>query len=128
KDITCVNTNSRVLQEAGFSIEGVKMEDIVFPQTLMEHLLFRNVFYTDSDGNRHKVHFDIISTTPHKLEPYLEHVDTAVVGTRLRHQKRNADTEENQRARGDAAKALIAEEEKRLAAAGPVLRPDEAYF
>src|SRR5262249_54561378 len=54
RDITCVNTNCRVLKEAGFSIENVDMEGVVFPTTLMEHLLFRNVFYTDSQGQKHK--------------------------------------------------------------------------
>ena len=34
KDITCVNTNCRVLQQAGFSIEGVTMDDVVFPEHL----------------------------------------------------------------------------------------------
>lgn len=119
-DITCVNTNCRVLQDAGFSIEGVKMEDIIFPQTLMEHLLFRNVIYTDSKGDKHKVHFDIINTTKDNLEDHFEKVDTAVVGTRLRHRRRHSDTEENQRARGEAAKALIAEEAERLKVAGTV--------
>lgn len=120
RDITCVNTNCRVLQEAGFSIEGVAMDGIIFPQTLAEHLLFRNVFYTDSNGVKHKVHFDILNTTQNTLEKHFEDVDTAVVGTRLRHRERRADTEENQRIRGAAAKAIIAEEELRLATEEPV--------
>ncbi|GAB4230974.1 MAG: hypothetical protein Tsb0021_09180 [Chlamydiales bacterium] len=114
KDITCVNTNCRVLKDAGFSIEGAAMEDVFFPTTFMEHLLYRNVFYTDSQGVKHKVHFDILNTTKQDIESYLERVDTAVVGTRLRHKRRNADTEENQRIRGEAAKVLIAEEKNRL--------------
>ncbi len=115
RDITCVNTNCRVLKEAGFSIEGVPMDQIVFPTTFMEHLLFRNCFYTDENGVKHKVHFDLVNTSEHPLEKYMELVDTAVVGTRFRHRRRNADTEENRRARAEAAKALIAEESIRLA-------------
>ncbi|MBA3239588.1 MAG: hypothetical protein H0T62_14775 [Parachlamydiaceae bacterium] len=114
-DKTCVNTNCKVLQEAGFSIENVSMDGITFPETLMEHLLFRNVFYTDLNGDTHKVHFDILNTTEHKLEKYFEDVDTAVMGTRLRHAARHADTEENKNARGEIAKRLIAEEAERLA-------------
>lgn len=118
RDITCVNTNCRVLKEAGFSIEGVDMEGVVFPTTLMEHLLFRSVFYTDKEGVKHRVHFDILNTTKRKLEEYAEDVDTAVVGTRLRHRRRDTDTEENQKVRGAAAQAIIEVEAKRLAAAG----------
>lgn len=114
KDITCVNTNCRVLQEAGFSIEGVVMEDVIFPNTLMEHLMFRNVFFTDASGIKHKIHFNIINTTEQTLEKFFENVDTAVLSTRLRHRIRHADTEEDQRARGIAAKALIEEEKRRL--------------
>lgn len=113
-DITCVNTNCRVLQQAGFSIEGKKMEDVIFPNTFMEHLLFRNVIYTDTEGKKHKVHFDIINTTPNSLEDHFEKIDMAVVGTRLRHRQRNADTEESRKARGVAAKALIESEKRRL--------------
>lgn len=119
KDITCVNTNCRVLQQAGFSIEGIAMDQTVFPMALLEHLLFRNVFYTDSQGTKHKVHFDILNTTKLSLEKFFEEVDTAVVGTRQRHLRRNADTEENQKARGAAAQALIAQEVERLRLAGP---------
>lgn len=115
KDITCVNTNCRVLKEAGFSIEGVVMEDIIFPNTFAEHLMFRNVFYKDEKGIKHKIHFKILNTTNQTLEKFFENVDTAVVGTRLRHRIRHADTEADQRARGIAAKALIEEERKRLA-------------
>lgn len=128
KDITCVNTNCRVLQEAGFSIEGVAMDGVVFPNTLMEHLLFRNVIYTDSNGTKHKVHFDIINTTKHNLEEFCEEIDTAVVGTRLRHIRRNADTEENQKARGIAAQALIAEEADRLAQIDLDQNVDDEYL
>lgn len=128
KDITCVNTNCRVLQQAGFSIEGVSMEDVVFPNTLMEHLIFRNVFYTDTDGRKHKVHFKILNTTEHSLEQYLENVDTAVVGTRLRHRERHADTEENQKARGIAAKALIEQEKKRLQEEGPLKEVNDEHL
>jgi hypothetical protein len=113
-DITCVNTNCRVLKEAGFSIENLDMEQIVLPPTFLEHLLFRNVFYTDLGGTKHKVHFDIVCTTKHSLEKCYEEIDLAVLGTRLRHQRRNADTEENRKTRGEAARALIAEEKKRL--------------
>ena len=123
-DITCVNTNCRVLEKAGFSIEGVAMDEVVFPGTLMEHLLFRNVIYTDSKGNKHKVYFDILNTTEYKLEEYFEKVDTAVVGTRLRHRRRSADTEEKMKARGVAAKELIAEEKKRLKEAEEALVVD----
>ena len=127
-DITCVNTNCRVLQEAGFSIEGVAMDGVVLPNTLAEHLLFRNVFYTDNEGVKTKVRFDIINTTKLSLEEFFKEVDTAVVGTRLRHQHRNADTEENQRARGEAARALIAEQRNRLAMAGPERRVGDEYL
>lgn len=126
KDITCVNTNCRVLQEAGFSIEGVVMDEVIFPNTLMDHLLFRNVFYTDTNGVKQKVHFDIINTTKKNLDDFFEGVDTAVVGTRLRHRRRNADTEENQKIRGAAAQALIAQEKERLAAAESDLKLDHS--
>lgn len=116
KDITCVNTNCRVLKEAGFSIEGVNMDEVVFPNTLMEHLLFRNVFYTGSDGVKHKVHFQMVNTTGDSIESLCEKIDSAVVGTQCRHSRRNADTEENRKARGAAAKALIALEESQLKA------------
>jgi hypothetical protein len=118
-DITCVNTNCRVLKEAGFSIEGKNMDEVVFPTTMMEHLLFRNVIYTDLEGKKHKVHFDIINTTPQTLEEHFEKIDIAVLGTRLRHRRRNADNEENRKARGVAAKALIAQEKARLEDASP---------
>jgi hypothetical protein len=115
RDITCVNTNCRVLKAAGFSIDGVSMDKIIFPNDLMEYLLYKNVFYTDLQGNKHKVHFDIINTTNNDIEEYLEKVDTAVIGTRLRHNRRNADTEENQKARGAAAQAIIEQESENLA-------------
>ena len=118
-DFTCVNTNCRVLKEAGFSIEGKKMEDIFFPTTFMEHLLFRNVFYTDIAGHKHKIHFDIIKTTKDSLAEHFEKIDMAVVGTRLRHSRRNVDTEESRKARGVAAKALIAEEKMRIDRTSP---------
>jgi hypothetical protein len=123
-DITCVNTNCRVLKEAGFSIEGKNMEDVVLPTTMMEHLLFRTVIYTDKKGIKHKVHFDIINTTQHTLEEHFEKIDIAVLGTRLRHQRRHADTEEKRKTRGMAAKALIAEEKKRLIQVSPSEPPD----
>lgn len=128
KDITCVNTNCRVLQQAGFSIEGVNMNEVVFPNTLMEHLLFRNVFFTDSSGVPHKVHFQILNTTEYSLEKFFKNVDTAVVGTRLRHRVRHADTQENQKARGIAAKALIAQENARLKTAGPLQEINDDYL
>lgn len=128
KDITCVNTNCRVLQQAGFSIEGVTMDDVVFPNTFMEHLMFRNVFFTDSSGVKHKLHFKLLNTTEHSLEKFFENVDTAVVGTRLRHRVRHADTEENQKARGIAAKALIAQEKTRLEKAGPLQEINDEYL
>jgi len=112
KNITCVNTNCRVLHQAGFSIEGVAMDDIVFPNDFIEYLLFRNVFFTDSNGVKHKVHFKILNTTEHSLEKFFDNVDIAVVGTRYRHGARHADTKEKQEARGIIAKALIAEEKK----------------
>lgn len=115
QNITCVNTNCRVLEKAGFSIEGVAMKDIVLPQTLFEHLLFRNVFYRDSTGIKQKVLFDIVNTTNCNLEELFEDIDTAVVGTSFRH---NADIIENQKKRNEVTKALIAEETKRLAEAG----------
>jgi len=124
-DITCVNTNCRVLKEAGFSIESKEMDDVVFPTTLMEHLLFRNVFYTDSAGNKHKVHFDILNTTQLNLEEYFEKIDMAVIGSRLRHRRRNADTEENRKARDVASQALIAKEKAALANTSPTPRVDD---
>ena len=114
-DVTCVNTNCRVLAEAGFSIEGVALDEVIFPVTLMEHLLFRNVFYQDSNGIKHKVHFSLVNTTSDNLETHLEKVDTAVVSTRLRHKRRNTDTEESRIYRGEAAAQLIAEEKVLLA-------------
>ena len=114
-DITCVNTNCRVLEEAGFSIEGKKMDEVVFPTTLMEHFLFRDVFYTDFSGNKHKVDFEIINTTNRTMQEHFTEIDLAVLGTRLRHAKRHADTDENRKARGVFAKALIQEEKERLA-------------
>lgn len=112
--VTCVNTNCRVLKDAGFSIEGKDLEEVIFPTTFMEHLLFRNVFYTDSEGKKHKIHFDIINTTKHTLEEYCQKIDTAVLSTRLRHKRRNSDTEQDKKIRGAAARALIAEESSRL--------------
>lgn len=116
-NVTCVNTNCRVLQEAGFSIEGVSMDGVILPGELVDHLLFRNVFYTGIDSVKHKVHFDILNTTQQPLEKFFENVDTAVVGTRLRHRRRHADTEEAKNARGEMAKRLITDEVKRLAEA-----------
>lgn len=115
-NITCVNTNCRVLKKAGFSIEGRDLDDVIFPTTMMEHFLFRNVFYTDSAGEKCKVHFDIVNTTEDSLEKYFQKIDIAVLGTRLRHLRRHADTEENRKIRGAAAKAIVAEEKERLAA------------
>ena len=128
KDITCVNTNCRVLEAAGFSIEGVAMDEIVFPNTMMEHFLFRNVFYTDSKGVKHKIYFDIVNTTTKKLDEYFEGVDTAVVGTRLRHAARHSDTEEKQKARGEAATVMIKEENDRLGGAELVAQIDDKYL
>ena len=112
KNITCVNTNCRVLKQAGFSIEGIDLDKVVFPNTFMAHLLFRKVFYTDSKGHKTQVHFDIINTTSKDLEEYFDEVDLAVIGTRLRHKKRNSDTPENQKVRSEAGKAIIAAEKK----------------
>lgn len=120
KNVTCVNTNCQVLQEAGFSIEGVNMDWIIFPQALVEALLFRNVFYTDTEGVKHKVHFDILNTTDKPLKKFFKDVDTAVVGTRFRHQLRHSDTEESKNARSELAKRLINEEIQRLAEAEAV--------
>ena len=94
----------------------------------MEHLMFRNVFFTDLSGVKHKIHFNIVNTTEDSLEKFFEQVDTAVVGTRLRHRVRHADTEENQKARGIAAKALIAQEKARLEAAGPLQEINDEYL
>lgn len=124
RDITCVNTNCKVLEKAGFSIENLTMDKIVLPTTFMEHLLFRNVFYTDTQGKKHKIHFDILNTTSQNLEQFIEQVDTDVVGTRLRHRRRDADTEEQKQARSEEAKAIIAMEKKRLAEEAPLNLPD----
>lgn len=128
RDFTCVNTNCRVLQQAGFSIEGVNLDDVFFPNIFMEHLMFRNVFYTDSKMVKHKIHFKILNTTEHSLEKYFENVDTAVVGTRLRHRIRHADTEEKQKTRGIAAKALIDQEKKRLEKEGNLQEKNDEYL
>lgn len=127
KNITCVNTNCRVLQTSGFSIEGVALDEVVFPTTLMEHLLFRRVYYTDFEGKKHRVHFDILNTTQNTLEQFCEEVDTAVVGTRYRHDLRNADTVENQKMRSLLAQALIKEEKEHLASLPITLRRDHDY-
>ncbi|MBS0654353.1 MAG: hypothetical protein JSR46_01120 [Verrucomicrobia bacterium] len=112
--ITCVRGNCEVLKKAGFSIENVEIDSVTLPVGLLENFLFRKVFYTDSTGIKHKVHFDIVKTTQHSFEKYFELVDTAVVCTWLRHSRRNAETEESREARGKAAQMLIAQEEKRL--------------
>lgn len=117
-DITCVNTNCKVLKKVGFSIEGEEIDKTVLPTNLFELLLFRKVFYTDpddSDAKKHIVHFAVINTTPFNLQDFYEKIDFAVIGTRLRHKRRNADKEENRIARGIASKAIIAEEKARLA-------------
>ncbi|OJU80665.1 MAG: hypothetical protein BGO10_02485 [Chlamydia sp. 32-24] len=114
-DFTCVNTNCRVLKEAGFSMEGKEIENIFFPNTLFEDCLFRNVLYTDLKGVKHKVHFEIVDTTGLGLEKHFERVDFAVVGTRYRHKLRKNDSQENRKARGLAAKALVEAEKARLA-------------
>ncbi len=113
-NITCVNTTCRVLKKAGFSIEGKNLENVVFPSTMFEHFLFRNVFYTDSNGMKHKVRFDIINTTNETLEKHFEKVDMAVLSTRFRHMQRNADSAENKELRSKLAKEIIKEEENRL--------------
>lgn len=113
KNITCVNTNCRVLEAAGFSIEGVAMDGVVFPTTLMDHLLNRKVFYTDKATNtKHRVHFDIINTTKQNIEEFVAGVDMAVVGTRYRHDRRKDDTPEAKEARELEAKRVIAAEKK----------------
>lgn len=128
RDITCVKTNCHVLKQAGFSIEGVNLERVVFPGDLIDHLMFRNVFYTGSDGVKHKVHFKVLNTTDQSLNKYFKNVDTAVVGTRLRHRVRNADTDESKKVRGMAAKALIEQEKQRLELAGPLKETHEEYL
>ncbi len=107
KNITCVNTNCRVLKEAGFSIEGKEMNDVVLPMTFMEHLLFRKVFYTDLEGNKQEVHFDIINTTADSLEDHFEKIRMAVVSTRKRHSDRHNDTEDNMEMRSKASRKIM---------------------
>jgi hypothetical protein len=75
----------------------VTIDDVVFPNTFIEHLMFRNVFFTDSSGIKHKVHFKILNTTEYSLEKFFENVDTAVVGTRLRHRERILEIQARQR-------------------------------
>lgn len=118
KDITCVNTNCRVLQNAGFSIEGIALDQIVFPNSLMEHLLFRNVFYTDESGLKHRIHFDIINTSGKGIEKFLDEVDLAVFGTPIRHLQRHSDTEEAKKRREAVAREVLQQERERLAKLG----------
>ena len=113
-NITCVNTNARVLKEAGFSIEGVEMEDIIFPQTLFEHLIYRKVYFKGEDGQKVRVDFNVINTSKDTLEQHFAKVDTAVVGTRFRHALRNKDTPEAQKIRSDIAKKIIQKENDRI--------------
>lgn len=110
RDYTCVNTNCRILKEAGFTVENMELEDCYLPTTCMENFLFRNVYYKGQ-----KVHFDILKTTPLSLEEYFDKIDAAVLTTPVRHHIRDHDTAENKKARDAEAKKIISEEKKSLA-------------
>lgn len=122
RDKTCVNTNCRILKEAGFTMDGVDLEDCYLPTTFMEDVLFRNIYYKGQ-----KIHFDIVKTTPLTLEEYFEKIDTAVLTTPLRHWKRRYDTNEDKQARSEEAKKLIAIEKERLKDLPPTLQDDETF-
>jgi len=109
RDYTCVNTNCRILKEAGFTVENMELEDCYLPTTCMENFLFRNVYYKGQ-----KVHFDILKTTPLSLEEYYDKIDAAVLATPVRHHIRDHDSEENKKARDAEAKKILAEEKKSL--------------
>lgn len=109
RDYTCVNTNCRILKEAGFTVENMDLEDCYLPTSCLENFLFRNVYYKGQ-----KVHFDILKTTPLSLEEYYDKIDAAVITTPVRHHIRDQDPEENKKARDIEAKKIIAAEKKSL--------------
>lgn len=109
RDLTCVNTNCRILKEAGFTMDGVDLEDCYMPTTFMENVLFRNMYYKGQ-----KIHFDIVKTTPLTLQEYFEEIDNAILTTPFRHWTRNYDSKENREARERRAKEIMAQEKEDL--------------
>lgn len=114
---TCVNTNCRILKAAGFTMDGVDLDDIYMPTTFMENILFRNMYY-EKDGKKYKVHFDIVKTTSLSLEEYCEKVDGAVLTTRIRHKRIHQESRETKLARSEKMHEMAAAEKVRLAAQG----------
>lgn len=109
REMTCVNTNCRILKAAGFTMDGLDLADSYMPTTFLEDMLFRNMYY-----NGQKVEFDIIKTTPLTLEEYFSEIESGIVTTPIRHWKRKHDTVEAKQARGAEASRILAEEERLL--------------
>lgn len=120
RDHTCVNTCCRVLKEAGFTMDGVPLEKCYLPTTLLENMLFRNLYYKGE-----KVHLDIINTTGLRLEEYFDKIDTAVLTTPVRHLRRSRDTEAAKKKRGEEAARIMKNQKERLKTAPLDVKADE---
>lgn len=116
RDLSCVNTTCRVLKAAGFTVEGIDLENCYLPAVFMEHLLYRNIYF-----NGQLVHFDLVKTTPLSIEEYLQKIDTATLTTPLRHWVRNSDTDEAKNERSRIANETIAKEAELLQDAEPAI-------
>jgi hypothetical protein len=82
---TCVNANCRILEGAGFSSGEKPLSSRYFPVTMLKTLLKNGLYYTDSNGKRSKVEFDVVRTTTEPMEAYALGIARAEAATFWRH-------------------------------------------
>lgn len=81
--VTCVNTNCRILADAGFSIGGDSLRGYYFPVPLLSDILRYGLQF-----NGRPVKFDLIKTTPQYLEDIGLSITHSVATTLCRHTER----------------------------------------
>ena len=85
RDVTCVAANTRILAEAGFTVDGKPLH-FTWPADLLKAFLSGKVkCKLPGQTESRPVHFDIVRTTPRGLDDFLREVSWAVKTSGCRH-------------------------------------------
>lgn len=82
--ITCVNVNARIMEAAGFTTGGKPLSEHYLPNALLRTILIDGLFY-----NGYKVEFNVIRTTPVRMERFALQIKTAELSAFCRHADRS---------------------------------------
>lgn len=81
--ITCVNVNARIMEGAGFTTGGKALSKHYLPNALLRTILVDGLFYKGQ-----KVEFNVIRTTPVRMENFAVQIKTAEISAFCRHADR----------------------------------------